>query len=47
MTDKRIRHLPVTVGSAVVGVVAIGDLVNAMMEDQEALIEQLERFIMG
>ena len=47
MTEKYIRHLPVTDDSGVIGVVSIGDLVKAVMEDQEALIEQLERFIMG
>lgn len=47
MTEKFIRHLPVTDDSGVIGVVSIGDLVKAVIEDQEALIEQLERFIMG
>src|SRR6201996_4690176 len=28
MTEKRIRHLPVTDGSKLVGIVSIGDLVN-------------------
>ena len=47
MTEKHIRHLPVIDGSAVIGVVSIGDLVKGVIEDQQALIEQLERFIMG
>ncbi len=47
MTEKYIRHLPVTDDSGVVGVVSIGDLVKAVIEDQEALIEQLERYITG
>jgi CBS domain-containing protein len=47
MTEKHIRHLPVTDGSGVIGVVSIRDLVKAVIEDQQALIEQLERFIMG
>ena len=45
MTEKHIRHLPVTDESGVVGVVSIGDLVKAVMEDQEALIEQLESYL--
>ena len=45
MTEKFIRHLPVTDDSGVIGVVSIGDLVKAVIEDQEALIEQLERYI--
>ena len=47
MTEKHSRHLPVTDGSGVMGVVSIRDLVKAVIEDQQALIEQLESFIMG
>ena len=47
MTEKHIRHLPVTDGSGAVGLVSIRDLVKAVIEDQQALIEQLESFIMG
>lgn len=47
MTEKHIRHLPVTDGSGVIGLVSIRDLVKAVIEDQQALIEQLESFIMG
>ena len=45
MTEKYIRHLPVVDGSGVVGLVSIGDLVKAVIEDQQSLIEQLESFI--
>ena len=45
MTEKFIRHLPVTDDSGVIGVVSIGDLVKAVMQDQEALIEQLESYL--
>lgn len=47
MTEKHIRHLPVTDDSGVIGVVSIRDLVKAVIEDQRALIKQLESFIMG
>ena len=47
MTEKHIRHLPVTDDSGVIGVVSIRDLVKAVIEDQQALIEQLERYITG
>ena len=45
MTEKYIRHLPVTDDSGVLGMVSIGDLVKAVIQDQQSLIEQLESFI--
>lgn len=45
MTEKFVRHLPVTDDSGVIGVVSIGDLVKAVIEDQLALIEQLESYL--
>lgn len=47
MTSKRIRHLPVVENNALLGVVSIGDLVNAVIGDQQQLIEQLERYVAG
>ena len=47
MTEKRIRHLPVVDGGQMIGVISIGDLVRAVIEEQEHTIEQLERFIAG
>lgn len=48
MTERRIRHLPVVdPGGAMVGVISIGDLVRAVIEEQQETIEQLERFIAG
>ena len=45
MTEKSVRHLPVTDASGVIGVVSIRDLVKAVIEDQEVLIEQLESYL--
>jgi CBS domain-containing protein len=45
MTEKFIRHLPVVDGRGVIGMVSIGDLVKAVIQDQQALIEQLESYL--
>ena len=45
MTDKRIRHLPVVSDGAIVGIVSIGDLVKAVISEQQFVIEQLEQYI--
>lgn len=47
MTERRIRHLPVVEGDAMVGVISIGDLVRAVIEEQQQTIEHLEKFISG
>jgi CBS domain-containing protein len=45
MTERRIRHLPVMDGDDVVGIVSIGDLVKAVIEDQQQELDQLQRYI--
>jgi CBS domain-containing protein len=47
MTEGRFRHLPVVESGRVIGMLSIGDLVKAVMEEQSAQIEQLERYIAG
>jgi len=45
MTEKRVRHLPVIDSGRVVGMVSIGDLVKAVIAEQQQQIEQLESYI--
>ena len=45
MTDKRVRHLPVVVDERVVGVISIGDVVRAIIDDKEFDIQQLTNYI--
>ena len=47
MTEKRIRHLPVVEEGALVGVISIGDLVKAVIDEQKHEIEDLRRYIAG
>ncbi len=47
MTEKKIRHLPVVEDNAVIGMISIGDLVKAIISDQQEEIEQLEHYISG
>lgn len=47
MTERRIRHLPVVAGGKVVGLISIGDLVQAIISDQQQEIKQLESYISG
>ena len=47
MSERRIRHLPVVDDNAVIGMISIGDLVQAIISDQQEEIEQLEHYISG
>ena len=47
MTERKIRHLPVVEDQRVIGMISIGDLVEAIIADQQEEIQQLEQYISG
>jgi CBS domain-containing protein len=47
MTDKRVRHLPVFKNDLLIGIISIGDIVKAIIEHKEEIIEHLENYIKG
>ena len=47
MTERRIRHLPIVEDGQVKGMISMGDLVKAIIAEQQATIEQLEQYITG
>jgi CBS domain-containing protein len=47
MTEKHIRHLPVLENDKLIGMISIGDLVKNIIEDQKAMILQLQKYMRG
>jgi CBS domain-containing protein len=47
MIQKRIRHLPVIESDKLVGIISIGDVVNAVLEENSFMIDQLATYIKG
>jgi len=45
MTERRIRHLPVVENGRLIGVISIGDVVRAVVEEQQFTIDSLQRYI--
>jgi CBS domain-containing protein len=45
MTEKRIRHLPVVSSGRLIGVVSIGDIVRAVVDEQQFTIQSLVRYV--
>jgi len=46
MTSKNIRHLPVLENNRLVGIVSLGDLVKAIISEQESKIRGLESYFL-
>ena len=47
VTQTRCRHLPVMDGEQMVGMVSIGDLVKATIDEKDFVIDQLKQYIKG
>lgn len=47
MTEYRIRHLPVLDDGELIGLISIGDVVKAIISEQEFMMGQLENYITG
>ncbi len=47
MTEKRVRHLPVMEDDRLIGILSVGDVIKAIISQQEFIIEQLEIYIKG
>lgn len=47
VTNKHVRHLPVVENNRLIGMISIGDLVKNIIEDQKAMILQLEKYMRG
>ncbi len=47
MSEKHIRHLPVTNKGKLVGIISINDIVTAIIREQKVHIKSLESYISG
>jgi CBS domain-containing protein len=47
MSAKHVRHLPVMQNNRLIGIVTIGDLVKALIDEQKVVIDHLEKHILS
>ncbi len=47
MIKKRIRHLPIMEDDKLIGIISIGDVVNAVLDENSFMIDQLVTYIKG
>ncbi len=47
MSERKFRHLPVLENGKVAGILSVGDIVTAVLNEQKALISYLESYIHG
>jgi signal-transduction protein with cAMP-binding, CBS, and nucleotidyltransferase domain len=47
MNEKNIRHLPVYDGKKLMGLISVRDVLKEMIEMQQVMLSQLERYITG
>jgi signal-transduction protein with cAMP-binding, CBS, and nucleotidyltransferase domain len=47
MNEKNIRHLPVYDSKKLMGLISVRDVLKEMIEMQQVMLSQLERYITG
>jgi len=47
MTERRCRHLVVTEGGKMAGIISLGDLVKHMLQEKQAEVEHMAQYIAG
>ncbi len=45
MTDNRVRHLPVVAGERLAGIITIGDVVKARLEEAQMEMDQMREYV--
>jgi CBS domain-containing protein len=47
MTERKIRHLPVTEQGKVLGVLSVGDVIKQTLADKERELDQMRQYVSG